>query len=161
MLSLNYDSSYDNEPIGGDNPYYMCSCCHIADPQINGFIFNHSSDCSYLARFLKSSLNENDFNFYSESIINEIKSLTYSEVESCKADASRELTKRISTVSGFSIIQIKECMNKYGFDPLLIMGYLRHESFAVKIKGDREKWNFRSAQQWANENTSYLSKIYY
>lgn len=42
-----YDSGYENEPIGGGNPYYRCVHCKISDPQINGEINNHAVACEY------------------------------------------------------------------------------------------------------------------
>jgi len=44
---------YDNKPIGGDNPYYECSCCGISDPQINSYLFNHSEYCDYRENTIK------------------------------------------------------------------------------------------------------------
>lgn len=38
---------YPNEPIGGGNPYYMCSHCGISDPAINGTLEGHSPSCEY------------------------------------------------------------------------------------------------------------------
>jgi len=38
---------YPTEPIGGDNPYYRCSCCRISVPQINGQLKNHAEWCEY------------------------------------------------------------------------------------------------------------------
>lgn len=45
MYQLFHD--YPNEPIGGDNPYWMCSHCGISDPQINGHLMNHAEHCQY------------------------------------------------------------------------------------------------------------------
>lgn len=42
-----YFHDYENEPIGGDNPYYRCVHCHRTDPQINGQLEGHSPDCLY------------------------------------------------------------------------------------------------------------------
>jgi hypothetical protein len=33
---------YENEPIGGSNPYYRCVHCGISDPQINGRLEGHA-----------------------------------------------------------------------------------------------------------------------
>jgi len=41
--------NYPNEPIGGDNPYYMCSYCHMADPQIS--ITGHNHNCEWVSMF--------------------------------------------------------------------------------------------------------------
>src|SRR4051812_8893391 len=46
MSPIYYDG-YPNEPIGGGNPYYMCSSCKLSDPQINGKIENHLEWCEY------------------------------------------------------------------------------------------------------------------
>lgn len=42
-----YFADYDNEPIGGGNPYYRCVHCKVSDPQINGRIEGHLSHCEY------------------------------------------------------------------------------------------------------------------
>lgn len=42
---MNHD--YENEPIGGGNPYYRCVHCKAADPSINGRIEGHFSTCEY------------------------------------------------------------------------------------------------------------------
>lgn len=42
-----YYSDYENEPIGGGNPYYRCIHCKISDPQINGDLKKHASYCKY------------------------------------------------------------------------------------------------------------------
>jgi hypothetical protein len=44
---MTYDSGYENEPIGGGNPYYRCVHCKISDPQINGEVSNHAESCEY------------------------------------------------------------------------------------------------------------------
>jgi hypothetical protein len=44
---MKYWHDYPNEPIGGGNPYYMCSDCGISDPQINGRLRGHRSDCEW------------------------------------------------------------------------------------------------------------------
>lgn len=38
---------YENEPIGGGNPYYRCKHCKVSDPQINGRIEGHAEWCEY------------------------------------------------------------------------------------------------------------------
>lgn len=40
-------NDYDNEPIGGDNPYYRCVHCKLSDPYINGRLDGHAPDCEY------------------------------------------------------------------------------------------------------------------
>jgi hypothetical protein len=42
-----YHHDYDNEPIGGGNPYYRCAHCKRSDPEINGRIKGHESWCPY------------------------------------------------------------------------------------------------------------------
>lgn len=42
-----YYNDYDNQPIGGGNPYYQCSSCGVSDPQINGTLTGHSRSCKY------------------------------------------------------------------------------------------------------------------
>ena len=42
-----YYNDYPTEPIGGDNPYYRCSCCGMSVPQINGYLKNHQKWCEY------------------------------------------------------------------------------------------------------------------
>lgn len=41
-----YDD-YPTTPIGGSNPYHMCSHCGMSVPGINGILGRHSSDCKY------------------------------------------------------------------------------------------------------------------
>ncbi|MBV5346750.1 hypothetical protein JZU46_00750 [bacterium] len=42
-----YYNDYENEPIGGGNPYYMCVHCKRSDPEINGRLEGHTKDCAY------------------------------------------------------------------------------------------------------------------
>lgn len=42
-----YYNDYDTEPIGGGNPYYCCSSCKRAVPEINGRLEGHSEYCTY------------------------------------------------------------------------------------------------------------------
>ena len=46
-LDNEYHTDYPKEPIGGDNPYWMCSYCNVSDPQINGKVSNHRTWCTY------------------------------------------------------------------------------------------------------------------
>jgi hypothetical protein len=41
-----YYNDYPKIKIGKGNPYYMCKC-GVSDPQINGKLENHSSDCEW------------------------------------------------------------------------------------------------------------------
>jgi len=52
-LSKSIDD-YPNEPIDNDNPYYMCSYCHISDPQIT--IDGHRYNCEWVSMFNKLEL---------------------------------------------------------------------------------------------------------
>jgi len=45
--SVEYDTCFDTEPIGGGNPYHRCIYCKISVPQINGNLKNHAKDCLY------------------------------------------------------------------------------------------------------------------
>jgi hypothetical protein len=40
-------TDYENEPIGGGNPYYRCVHCKRSDPEINGRLEGHESWCQY------------------------------------------------------------------------------------------------------------------
>ena len=42
-----YYGDYENEPIGGGNPYYRCVHCKISDPEINGALKRHAPWCEY------------------------------------------------------------------------------------------------------------------
>jgi hypothetical protein len=42
-----YYNDYENEPIGGGNPYYRCIHCKRSDPGINGSLEGHLPDCKY------------------------------------------------------------------------------------------------------------------
>lgn len=42
-----YYSDYENEPIGGGNPYYRCIYCKRSDPEINGRLEGHNKECPY------------------------------------------------------------------------------------------------------------------
>lgn len=42
-----YYHDYENEPIGGGNPYYRCIHCKVSDPQINGRLNGHLNYCKY------------------------------------------------------------------------------------------------------------------
>lgn len=41
-------SDYPTKPIGGDNPYQCCASCGVSDPQINGTLSGHRSDCEWV-----------------------------------------------------------------------------------------------------------------
>lgn len=47
-----YYSDYPKEPIGGNNPYQMCSYCHVSVPEINGDLEGHKEWCEYRKRKL-------------------------------------------------------------------------------------------------------------
>lgn len=47
---MDYHHDYDNEPIGGGNPYYRCVHCKVSDPEINGSIEGHREWCEYRKR---------------------------------------------------------------------------------------------------------------
>ena len=40
-------NDYENEPIGGDNPYYRCIHCKRSDPEINCRLEGHLPSCEY------------------------------------------------------------------------------------------------------------------
>ena len=42
-----YYYDYENEPIGGGNPYKRCVYCKISAPQINGRLSGHAEWCEY------------------------------------------------------------------------------------------------------------------
>jgi hypothetical protein len=70
---MTYDSGYDNEPIGGSNPYYRCVHCKISDPQINGEINNHATTCEYRQKkqgYVLSSMQayDLDYEIYDEEL---------------------------------------------------------------------------------------------
>ncbi len=44
---MTYYFDYPKEKIGGGNPYYRCSACGLADPQINGALDGHRTSCSW------------------------------------------------------------------------------------------------------------------
>jgi hypothetical protein len=44
---MSYDHDYENEPIGGGNPYYRCVHCKRSDPEINGDLKKHLPSCAY------------------------------------------------------------------------------------------------------------------
>ncbi len=47
MKNEKYFNDYENEPIGGRNPYYRCIHCKRSDPEINGRIEGHLTNCKY------------------------------------------------------------------------------------------------------------------
>lgn len=47
MMDPVYYHDYDNEPIGGGNPYWRCVHCKRSDPEINGRLEGHDPDCAY------------------------------------------------------------------------------------------------------------------
>lgn len=47
---MTYYSDYENEPIGGGNPYYRCVHCKLSDPSINGRLDGHDEYCKYRIR---------------------------------------------------------------------------------------------------------------
>lgn len=53
-----YAHHYENEPIGGGNPYYCCSSCGISDPQINGSLAGHAEDCEWKNSKIKQLIKE-------------------------------------------------------------------------------------------------------
>jgi len=44
---MNNFHDYPSEPIGGGNPYYMCSECGRSEPELNGRLDTHLSSCRY------------------------------------------------------------------------------------------------------------------
>jgi len=46
--NLTYYTDYPTEPIGGGNPYYRCKSCGVSDPEINGRLDGHRSDCEWI-----------------------------------------------------------------------------------------------------------------
>ena len=42
-----YHIDYPSVKIGGDNPYYKCAACGVSDPEINGRLEGHRSDCEW------------------------------------------------------------------------------------------------------------------
>ncbi len=46
-MNQEYFNDYENEPIGGGNPYYRCIHCKRSDPEINGDLKKHLTDCKY------------------------------------------------------------------------------------------------------------------
>lgn len=60
-----YDTGYPTEKISKDNPYYCCAYCGISEPQINGKIENHASDCEYRLKKEK----EKDIEVLKEEIV--------------------------------------------------------------------------------------------
>lgn len=48
-------AGYNREPVGNDNPYYMCVGCKKTDPEINGDIDNHHDDCTEVKQMLATS----------------------------------------------------------------------------------------------------------
>ena len=57
---MTYYTNYPKEPIGGSNPYYMCSSCHISDPSINGRIKGHANYCLYRLEMEMKGLKDED-----------------------------------------------------------------------------------------------------
>lgn len=49
-----YYTNYPSVKIGGTNPYYKCSSCGISDPEINGRLEGHSSECEWMLNEKKS-----------------------------------------------------------------------------------------------------------
>lgn len=47
MSATEYFNDYETEPIGGGNPYYRCVHCKRSDPEINGRLEGHLTDCKY------------------------------------------------------------------------------------------------------------------
>jgi len=43
-----YYIDYPIERIGGGNPYYRCKSCGVSDPEINGRLDGHRSDCEWM-----------------------------------------------------------------------------------------------------------------
>jgi hypothetical protein len=46
-MATEYHNDYENEPIGGGNPYYRCIHCKRSDPEINGDLKKHEPWCKY------------------------------------------------------------------------------------------------------------------
>lgn len=46
-MTEEYRTDYPNEPIGDGNPYYRCCACGLSDPQINGRLSGHATDCAW------------------------------------------------------------------------------------------------------------------
>lgn len=46
-ITQTWFEDFPQEPIGGDNPYWMCSHCKRSVPEINYRLEGHSSWCQY------------------------------------------------------------------------------------------------------------------
>lgn len=46
-MNTTYFIDYPTEPIGGGNPYHMCSHCGVSAPAINGRLDRHLQSCTY------------------------------------------------------------------------------------------------------------------
>lgn len=50
FLELRWGStphSYPTRPMGGGNPYYCCKHCGVTDPEINGDVDGHLTNCRW------------------------------------------------------------------------------------------------------------------
>lgn len=44
---MDYHTDYPKKPLGKGNPYYGCRHCGRSDPEINGRLEGHATDCPY------------------------------------------------------------------------------------------------------------------
>jgi hypothetical protein len=56
-----YITDFQTVPIGGDNPYYKCAHCGRSEPEINGNLYNHYSDCSFRLKRERDLLDDDEF----------------------------------------------------------------------------------------------------
>lgn len=163
MKALTSYSKYENEPIGNGNPYYMCSECKLSDPQINGFILNHKTFCSYYVNLFKETLTEEEFSLYYEELKKRFSKLDDESLAELTQVSKMRLIANLEEFSGFSFNSLLKYCNLHSYkDPLLILGLLHSSTLAVNVKGDRQLWEYKKAKEWAESHRTpeILAKIY-
>jgi glutamine amidotransferase-like uncharacterized protein len=146
FLMMNGYDGYENEPLGGGNPYYCCSSCGISDPAINGHLFNHSNYCEHLQDTLKKiivpSLIEDVYEHFSEFSF-------FFDDENHQNVLIRYLLTTLNIPEEITVKQVRKTAKLLTYtDLVLAVAYLYYQNESPKTKHEDL---LSKASQWKGE----------
>lgn len=158
---LKYDSNYENQPVGGGNPYYECIHCHQTDPSINGYIFGHSNNCLYVEKRLREILTPVEYSKYSSSVVTFFSNIDYEEREALKKKSKSEIISKMLVLSKATIDKCSKALEESNYDIIYALGMLEaRKTGSINLKGDaRLKRDRDFATNW-KENNKELIKTF-